>query len=1198
MQAQRALPASGSHCDTRVTYFFGITMTAPSPFDQLRQFLKDMFQFEEHDLDFGIYRITRMKRQFIQAFIDGEDENSLRSTVSRALGSVQNSQSTTARNWLAAFAAQFGDMGRPLWQAVEADPADEAAIGRFKSLFGMPVLSDEQREQAEAQLRTFLETRQLSAEQLETRVYNHLLNFFELYYQNGDFGYNTRAASAFKVPYEADYDGSDTLFHWKHKDSYYIKTGNGFHSVRCQVDGKWLEFRLTSGGDESAESSTRNNNKENARKHYRLLGIQSVEEQEADGTARTIWQVRFALAESSTPKVELYRAIWEKVFAGDETDLTAYLHKKPSKGEEEPGAPLFNDLKDDFEKTDSGQVKGIGQLRLAFDKYIDELAKRGEFTDLGSNAGDRAKELENDWVAIALWQLDRNLNKFYVGNDADYFIHKDLQGFLSREKSRFIKQVVFSDLDALLHAGEDNATVLIARAFNQVADTLIGFLAAIENFQKGLFELKKKVVDTHYLISVGKIPAHFHARIFANQDQRDEWRETFKVTVETVADLARHPTLVLDTSLYRDSDPEFQDDLLGLPEFDNLDEQTDGLLINSENWQALNLLQEKFREQIKCIYIDPPYNTGGDGFLYKDSFRHSSWASMIHDRLGLAKSYLRKDGVFFSSIDHRERGSFEQLLNDQFGERNRVEELIWAQNTNDNRAPAYSTNHEYVLAYASDKSVATLSSRMFRETRPGYAEISDLVQELEVEYPPIEEVERAIKTLMEQHREEYRKELEAIGLNYNKETQKQDPWRGIYNYKNVEYRDNQGRYVDPSEAAWHKASLWIWREADSSAPPKDDARKITDERDPNYRFYRPIHPETGKACRFPNGGWRLRFEPDAQDPGKDSFLARDRDHRIVWGADESKIPQLKRFLHEVGGNGSEDDAGMAVPKSVIHDYTDGSKQIESLFGKKGLFPFPKPTTLMGRLFEQTTEAGDWVADFFVGSGTSAQAAIRLNKEFGTGGFRHFLVVEMGGYAESLVKERIKRSLFSLSWKAGEPVNENGLQHIVKVQAFEQYEDLLDNLQPVWDEAVLPKQIPVKYLFRPEQNQLTSTLDLSRPFSQTLRIGKERQEKTIDLMETWCYLQGYWVRSRRFYREFGRPYLALETTHGTLVVLRDIDPAEDDTANLNAILAHYVDEQGVSRIQRLELNFDADLRRLAIDTRLIQSGDFLRGVQWH
>lgn len=1156
-------------------------MTAPSPFDQLRQFLKDMFQFEEHDLDFGIYRITRMKRQFIQAFIDGEDENSLRSTVSRALGSVQNSQSTTARNWLAAFAAQFGDMGRPLWQAVEADPVDEAAIGRFKSLFGMPVLSDEQREQAEAQLRTFLETRQLSAEQLETRVYNHLLNFFELYYQNGDFGYNTRAASAFKVPYEADYDGSDTLFHWKHKDSYYIKTGNGFHSVRCQVDGKWLEFRLTSGGDESAESSPRNNNKENARKHYRLIDIQSIEEQEADGTARTIWQVRFALAESSTPKVELYRDIWERVFAGDETDLTPYLHKKPAKGEEEPGTPLFNDLKDDFDKADGGQVKGIGQLRLAFDKYIEELAKRGEFVDLGSNAGERAKELENDWVAIALWQLDRNLNKFYVGNDADYFIHKDLQGFLSREKSRFIKQVVFSDLDALLHAGEDNATVLIARAFNQVAETLIGFLAAIENFQKGLFELKKKVVDTHYLISVGKIPGHFHARVFSNQDQRDEWRDTFKVTVETVADVAAHPTLVVDTSLYRDSDPEFQDDLLGLPEFDNLDEQTDGLLINSENWQALNLLQEKFREQIKCIYIDPPYNTGGDGFLYKDSFRHSSWASMIHDRLKLAGQFLAKKGVLFASIDDKERAQIESQLRLVLGGNNRVEELIWVQNSTKNQSPTYSNNHEYIEVFARDLEVVKAEPTMFREPKPGYAEMMELVDRLNPEYPSVAKIESEISRLFERHKQELKQELDEQGVDFDKNL---DPWKGLYNYKNAEYRDASGVFVDECDAAAREAKIWIWQSDNASMPQvKEDSQKseFKDENHPAFRFYNPIHPFTQKPCPYPKRGWAWPYA--AMDGQTFSFLAVDNDRRIAWGDTERSVPRVKRFLHEVETN---------VSKSVLYEFSDGEKEIRDILGKNRAFPNPKPSALIEKLIFQVSCGREWVVDFFAGSGTTAHAVIRSEER------RRFLLTEMGDYFKKVLKARVHRVLYSIDWKDGVPVSSGRYQRLVKIQTLEQYEDLLDNLQPVWDEAVLPKQIPVKYLFRPEQNLLTSTLDLSQPFSQTLRIGKDRKEQAIDLMETWCYLQGYWVRSRRVYREFDRPYLALETTHGTLVVFRDIEPAEDDTANLNAILAHYVDEQGVSRIQRLELNFDADLRRLAIDTRLIQAGDFQRGVQWH
>ena len=225
----------------------GSSMT--TEFDQLRAFLKEMFQFEDHDLDFGIYRIIRLKRRFIGTFIDGDSDNSLRATVTRALSGVQNSQSDTARNWLSAFAATLGKKGEAKWDALDAAPNNQQAQGDFRAL--LVLADDHEREQAESQLKTFLETRQLSTGELEVRVYNHLLNFFELYYQNGDFGHNTRAASAFKVPYEADYDGSDTFFHWKHRDSYYIKTGNGFHSVRCEIGGKWIEFHLSGSEDEA-----------------------------------------------------------------------------------------------------------------------------------------------------------------------------------------------------------------------------------------------------------------------------------------------------------------------------------------------------------------------------------------------------------------------------------------------------------------------------------------------------------------------------------------------------------------------------------------------------------------------------------------------------------------------------------------------------------------------------------------------------------------------------------------------------------------------------------------------------------------------------------------------------------------------------------------------------------------------------------
>src|SRR5690625_7415782 len=101
-----------------------------------------------------------------------------------------------------------------------------------------------------------------------------------------------------------------------------------------------------------------------------------------------------------------------------------------------------------------------------------------------------------------------------------------------------------------------------------------------------------------------------------------------------------------------------------MAEFYNLDEETNGLLINSENFQALNLLQEKYRERVDTIYIDPPYNTGKDDFAYKDSYRHSSWMSFMFDRLQLSTNLVNNvSGAFFGNIDKREYFKFMIILN-------------------------------------------------------------------------------------------------------------------------------------------------------------------------------------------------------------------------------------------------------------------------------------------------------------------------------------------------------------------------------------------------------------------------------------------------------------------------------------------------------------------------------------------------------
>jgi len=99
----------------------------------------------------------------------------------------------------------------------------------------------------------------------------------------------------------------------------------------------------------------------------------------------------------------------------------------------------------------------------------------------------------------------------------------------------------------------------------------------------------------------------------------------------------------------------------------DIDEQTDGVLVHSENFQALNLMQRRYREKIKCVYIDPPYNTGNDDFLYKDNYQHSSWLSMVHDRLERARRLMSAEGGLFASIDYNEEVNFKFILEDVFG---------------------------------------------------------------------------------------------------------------------------------------------------------------------------------------------------------------------------------------------------------------------------------------------------------------------------------------------------------------------------------------------------------------------------------------------------------------------------------------------------------------------------------------------------
>ena len=229
------------------------------------------------------------------------------------------------------------------------------------------------------------------------------------------------------------------------------------------------------------------------------------------------------------------------------------------------------------------------------------------------------------------------------------------------------------------------------KVFKEVAQKIIAFLTQLEELQKKLWEKKKFVIETNYCITLDKIDASHYPEVFDNKEQLAEWKALFDVDIQSVDDLKDEPYLVLDTKFF---DVKFKYGLLS--EFDNLDEETDGVLINSENFGALNLLQNRCKEQIKTVYIDPPYNKGKD-FAYKDSYIHSSWFSMAIDRINQANSLLTNDGIQWTSLDDNEAGNFKSLIDNysNFGEVKLLTAITNLKGIYD--ADGFVSTHEYVI---------------------------------------------------------------------------------------------------------------------------------------------------------------------------------------------------------------------------------------------------------------------------------------------------------------------------------------------------------------------------------------------------------------------------------------------------------------------------------------------------------------------
>lgn len=937
----------------------------PTNLEKLRAKLAELFQLDQADLDFGIYRIMNSKREEILRFLDKD----LLPQVQSALAKYKDSGASTLTAELTALE------------------------GRLKNDGVEPSQSKKYQELA-AKLEEARKGGLSDAGSLEQEVFSDLYNFFSRYYDEGDFlSLRRYKAGVYAVPYE----GEEVYLHWANKDQYYIKTSEYLRDYTFKLsDGRRVHFKLV-------EATT-----------------------EAENRKEQAGQERRFILDSDEPLAEV------------EDELFVRFHYKVPSGEKKKQAEL--------------NAKAVETI-LASKKYSSWIASlsRAEPTD-----GNPHRSL-----------LEKHLLAYTARNTFDYFIHKDLGGFLRRELDFFIKNEVMHlddvESDTAPRVEQYLSKLRVLRA---IAGKIIAFLEQLETFQRRLWLKQKLVIETNYCVSLDQVPDDLLPEVARNASQVQEWVDLYAVgdmkgdlvskaftTPPTAAFLRDNRNLLIDT---RHFDRAFVDRLLAGR--DDLDRSTSGLLIHGDNFQALKLLTKRLTAQLPCIYIDPPYNTDAGPIVYKNGYRSSSWVTMMENRLELASELLADDGVICVTIDDYQVHELGLLLDGIFERQNQLGvSVIRINPSGRSTVSGFSVCHEYAFFYG-----RTGSAKLKRIPRTA-EQLDRFVQEggIHVDWRNFRKDGGAVT-----HRTERPKQYYPL------------------------YVDALAKSIRIPEMSWDKvARSWTVLET----PHKKEV------------IVWPID-ENGKERV-----WSLNHE-SARDSLKDLEVR------------QNKNGEIQVYRRHIPSDG-------VLPRSWWDKNTyaareHGSAALTNLFGQSSVFSFAKaPAAVQDCVWISGLdgESDATVLDFFAGSGTTGEAVISQNREHG--GSRKFILVEAEAYFDDVTKPRVCKSLYSPKWKDGKPqVRDSGVSAFVKYVRLESYEDSLNNLavqRTSGQDGLLSmndsvrEDYTLRYMLDVEARASLLKIDqFSDPYAYTLKVHRngEAKEVAVDLVETFNWLLGLTVKS--------------------------------------------------------------------------------------
>jgi len=1009
-----------------------------SKYDDLVKKLKEIFQIDRPELDFGVYRILNARAGEINDYL----ENRLKAKVGESLAASGAANVEGLHKELKEKEAQY-----------RADGIDPDTVPKVR------------------ELRQKLAEYGICTSEHENAVFTHLLTFFSRYYDNGDFISQRRyKGDTYAIPYA----GEEVVLHWANKDQYYTKSGENFSNYGFKLDdGRSVRFRLVTA--DTAKDNRKDNDKE---RRFVLIDP----------------HLPFALSLSKGEEGDEYEETLLPVTEENGELVLRFEYKTMPKGTKQED--LVRDaVKITLDICRSGFIPTIGTNQESVGMNPDL------HTDWHADLSKREPTEKNPQRTL----LEKCLTNYTTRNTADYFIHKDLGGFLRRELDFYIKNEVMH-LDDVQNAekfADIEKSLRLIQTLRAIALDLITFLAQLEDFQKKLWLKKKFVVATHYCITLDRVPESLYPAIATNPQQWEQWEmlgmlegskaDLFKqAKAGSVEYLKAHPYLMVDTALF---DAEFKYALLAA--VDNLDESLDGLLIHGDNFQGLWLIQERYRASVSDVYIDPPYNTDAAPIIYKNGFKDSSWLSLVSDRFDACRKLEQDSTITCITIDdvemHRLQVMLEELRHPALG-------VVAIKNNPAGRTGTvgFSTCHEYAMFFGNPET-----------TNVGRLEHS------------------------ESQKARY-KESDELGAfewtNFRKHG-------GGNTYRTERPRQYYPIYIDGESIRIPKME-WDEVRRDWNVLEQPTANEVT--------LY-PID-EKGRQRIWDFGAdtakknlKQLRVKPDAK--GQPAVYRKWRINS------EGLLPQT------------------IWDSSKMSAAAYGTNLLTDIFGETHRFSFPKSVFAVMDCLRTTGAAKEkerLVLDYFAGSGTTGHAVISLNRR--DSGNRKYILVEQGDYFDTVTKPRIQKVVYSADWKDGKATApQTGISHAFKVLKIESYEDTLNNLQlrrtaqqEDWI-ASQPEAVREDYLLRylldiESRGSLLSVEQFNKPFDCKLKVAVDSagayQERTIDLVETFNYLIGLRVKHIDMQRDKGFVLVTgwLPTGEKTLVLWRDVEQVDYETLN--------------------------------------------------